>query len=157
MMHFTHHSKNRVVTLDLEYRQDTNLFFKPTGLWISRDGPDSWEEWCKHNSERLLGQFKHGVAVRPEANLLWILSPAQLLDFTEKYKDREKLSFLQSHNIKWDAVASDYDGIMIIPYIYSCRLDPHCSWYYGWDCASGCIWNREMIAGVYFLEERAAA
>lgn len=40
-------------------------------------------------------------------------------------------------------VAKDYDGIEIAPYQESLRYD--LEWYYGWDVASGCIWNFEGI------------
>ncbi|QBI98814.1 hypothetical protein SEA_BOBBY_184 [Mycobacterium phage Bobby] len=45
--------------------------------------------------------------------------------------------------IDWGKVAADYGGIIIAPYQWSRRMDPH--WYYTWDCASGCIWNLEAI------------
>jgi hypothetical protein len=32
--------------------------------------------------------------------------------------------------------------------VWECRLDPAAAWYYGWDCASGCVWNLEVIADV---------
>ena len=47
--------------------------------------------------------------------------------------------------IDWAEVASKYDGIIISPYQWSLRLDMEMMWYYGWDCASGCIWNISAI------------
>ena len=44
-------------------------------------------------------------------------------------------------------VMDEYDGIIIAPYQYSCRLmNSSTAWYYGWDCASGCIWNLGCIS-----------
>jgi len=36
-------------------------------------------------------------------------------------------------------VSKEYDGIEIAPYQWDARLS--LIWYYGWDVASGCIWN----------------
>ena len=41
--------------------------------------------------------------------------------------------------IDWKKVASKYDGIEIVPYQPKARMN--LLWYYGWDIASGCIWN----------------
>jgi hypothetical protein len=56
--------------------------------------------------------------------------------------------------INWRRVARKYHGIVIAPYLRELRFDEAVWWYYGWDCASGCIWNRKAIAGV---EELAPA
>jgi hypothetical protein len=29
------------------------------------------------------------------------------------------------------------------------------TWYYPWDCASGCIWNIKVIKGLDLVEENA--
>ena len=51
-----------------------------------------------------------------------------------------------SSYINWRKVAKAFDGIIIPEYIYSRRLDGNASdWYYGWDCASGCIWDARAI------------
>jgi len=57
-------------------------------------------------------------------------------------------------NINWPAVAEKYDGIIIAPYIWQRRLsdNPDHFWYYGWDCASGCIWNTEVIEEIHTKE-----
>lgn len=44
--------------------------------------------------------------------------------------------------IRWPLVASLYDGILIPRYLWSIRFR---NWYYGWDCASGCVWNTDVI------------
>lgn len=43
-------------------------------------------------------------------------------------------------------IGARYDGIVITPYVWSMRLDRSAFWYYGWDCASGCIWNASAVA-----------
>ena len=57
----------------------------------------------------------------------------------------------------WAKVASHYDGIEICPYIESRR---NMTWYYGWDVASGCVWNasgiKELIKAGDCEDESAA-
>ena len=53
--------------------------------------------------------------------------------------------------INWRAVAGDYAGLIITPYQWSRRLEPY-SWYYGWDCASGCIWDPSAITDIKLIE-----
>ena len=49
-------------------------------------------------------------------------------------------------NPNWDDVVRQYDGLIIAPYQWAKRCDY--SWYYGWDCASGVIWNLRAVASV---------
>ena len=49
------------------------------------------------------------------------------------------------YDIDWNRVAKKYQGIIITPYIWERRLTTTCTWYYGWDVASGCIWDNKAI------------
>ena len=47
----------------------------------------------------------------------------------------------------WPGVAAEgWAGIEIAPYIWARRLDGPARWYYGWDAASGCIWDPTAAA-----------
>jgi hypothetical protein len=47
--------------------------------------------------------------------------------------------------IDWEKVQADgYFGMEISPYLWSRRLDGG-MWYYGWDCASGVIWDKRAF------------
>lgn len=48
--------------------------------------------------------------------------------------------------ISWKKVRKNYDGIIIAPYQWDCRNASETTWYYPWDCASGCIWNLEKVS-----------
>ena len=54
--------------------------------------------------------------------------------------------------IDWPKVAERYDGIIIAPYQWSRRLDGP-MWYYGWDCASGCVWRARAVLELKSMEE----
>ena len=59
----------------------------------------------------------------------------------------------KQYSINWSAVAKDYYGIEISPYRPKYRLALGYLWYYGWDVASGCIWNKDAIRGVRLLKD----
>jgi hypothetical protein len=92
-----------------------------------------------------------------ESRLLRLTSEQAIHTFTEKY--RAKIDDLpvwmagtrsiSSMHIEWPKVAAEYGGIEIAPYQWSCRLDPDVSWYYGWDVASGCIWDASLITAIH--------
>lgn len=67
-------------------------------------------------------------------------------EFSKKFStDKATLKECGFIWIDWVKVKPLYDGIIITPYQWRCRLDPDIFWYYSWDCASGCIWNLETI------------
>jgi len=54
--------------------------------------------------------------------------------------------------IDWEAVAKRYTGIEIEPYNWERRnsgpnnnYSMSMLWYYGWDCASGCVWELDAL------------
>lgn len=54
----------------------------------------------------------------------------------------------QNYSIAWEKVEADgFYGIEINPYLWQRRLDGG-MWYYGWDCASGVVWNEKAILDV---------
>lgn len=48
--------------------------------------------------------------------------------------------------MNYGKVAEKYGGIEITPYLWEKRLNS--MWYYGWDCASGCVWDRSAVTGI---------
>ena len=154
------HYTDRPLELDRErtYVQPDRPFAhqKPRGFWVSVDGPDDWKDWCI-GEEYGLDSLTHRtvVALSPTANVLVLDSVAKLLSFTVGFS---KLDAAYAHieerlrpgmsGIDWPTVAEQYDGIIITPYQWQCRMLDTTSWYYGWDCASGCIWNLDVLSVV---------
>lgn len=132
------------------YCQERNNDFsygKPNGLWVSVSGDQDWPSWC--NAEEFhLGSLTHEYQVTLSAghNVLYMATAAQLDSFTAAY--REGGLYLADRGglggIDWTRVAKRWDGIVIAPYQWSRRYS--LAWYYGWDCASGCIWNLDVVA-----------
>lgn len=135
--------------------QHRSCFEKPQGFWVSVDGDTDWAEWCRANDFGL-GTYRHAVHLAPAAKVLHISNSWELLDFRDKYQGIKRWGANQQWTdiyIRWEDVAKDYQGIIIAPYQWSCRMDEN--WYYGWDCASGCIWDASAVACVEPLREAA--
>lgn len=121
---------------------------KPTGLWVSDESNgDGWSSWC--DAEGMmdwLHPYAYDIALRDDANVLRIDSIHVLDRFHDEWKRENTYG---SFDIAWPAVARAFDGILIAPYRWERRLDgPVSNWYYGWDCASGCIWHPRAISTV---------
>jgi len=115
---------------------------KPNGLWLSVDGDDSWEDLCRNENFRIeYLKYKYIVKLKKDANIRHLIGYDDIVAFTQEF-EYKYLSFTE---IKWPKVAKQYDGIIIDPYVWKGRCAITLSWYYNWDCASGCIWNLDAI------------
>lgn len=130
---------------------------KPEGLWVSVRGEDDWPSWCRSEGFRLkMLATCNRIVLTETANLKIVSGESQLRAFDEEYgvywsyggPDQYRPSGYHNRRIDWLRLANEYDGLIIAPYVWSCRLGEgdhqHArisDWYYGWDCASGCIWN----------------
>lgn len=148
------HFAEQAVSLDRtrEYRQTaTTAHGKPRGFWVSVQGEDDWPTWCREENfgtHRL--STTHNVTLRADSNVLFLTSPELLDAFTKTYGISEHKT-LGRHSwtdtrIDWPRVATEYDGVIIAPYQWERRMG--LDWYYGWDVASGCIWNLTAIESV---------
>ena len=121
---------------------------KPVGLWVSDEANPStgWAEWCRNNEVRV-----ECLAVATEVKLardhrcLIIGSPEELDQFALRF-GCNSARWRAGGKIDWRQVAQQYQGIIITPYLWARHWAEHCFWYYGWDCASGCIWDADAIA-----------
>lgn len=129
---------------------------KPSGFWVSVEGEDDWKSWCSDEEyylEWIENEFD--VALSESANILHLSSAEELLKFTQDYRDSStdtEFIRVMGHDynvaIRWTDLYSQYDGIIIAPYQWTCRLGFDTPWYYSWDVASGCIWNLDVIDSV---------
>lgn len=134
-------------------RPHVSAFEKPRGLWVSAcEDKDSegetwgWFDWCKSEKFRILALIeRHKVTVHA-CHLLWLRSTEDMKTFQSNYGVEYTYYGRPRVYIDWEAVAKDHKGIVITPYQWEMRLDM--DWYYGWDCASGCIWDVSAIKDV---------
>lgn len=157
------HFSSRHVPIIRDEEQETRFplgsFEKPKGLWVSdEDSELGWHAWCK--AEQFgLDRFTHthDVYLKENSNILLLQSAEDIDMFTEQYKT--DLSDIYGENaryfdgINWHRVAENHNGILITPYIWERRLERNTSWYYGWDCASGCIWRASEAVDRIVLRE----
>tara|TARA_Y100001970_G_scaffold2942_1_gene3464 strand:- start:1204 stop:1773 length:570 start_codon:yes stop_codon:yes gene_type:complete len=124
---------------------------KPDGLWYEcQDGSaETWEEFCntgfgddQYYEKKYDGQYN---VILNDYEILFIPDEYHFEKFYKMYSvphpadpDGKKGYDKQ---IDWPRVASDYAGIEICPYLSSKRNDDDSFWYYGWDVASGCVWD----------------
>lgn len=153
-MRFVHYTDCPSLTLETlrdDYRQptfeDKNITLdKPQGLWLSDDCEDyyNWRLWCERNHYHL-DKLKYAYLAELDfSGLLHIKNLDELAKFHAAFytEYRPGLWF-----INWQAVAQSYKGIVISPYIpdVSMKLDFAFIWYWGWDVACACIWDKSAI------------
>lgn len=140
-----HFSAKPVVFLH-PVEQDPRPAYKPLGLWVSVGS--SWLEWCE--AEQFSTQrydYVTRVVLADTANVLRLHSAHGLDQFTRQFAvwdEWQEQRDERNASIDWWRVAEQYDGIVIAPYCFARRMKLR--WYYGWDCASGCIWDARAVA-----------
>jgi hypothetical protein len=127
--------------------------FKPEGLWYECQDASTidWKEFCETGLT--------GGTSRYDSSYDVILNDYEILFITDKndFKKFEKMygipnrDFPEDIRIDWPKVTSHYDGIEICPYRTDMRMES--DWYYGWDVASGCVWNASGIKELISAEE----
>ena len=144
-VHFTSHPLKRVRAARKQYTE-----VKPRGLWYSvqrdQDQWMGWLEWCRSEEFRYPEEFAHAFAIEVDPSDLLILdSDAAIEAFSREFSVPSCGRFRE---IEWKRVASEFKGVEIAPYSWRHRHDPETFWYYGWDCASGCVWDPTAVVGI---------
>lgn len=156
-----HYSDDPIVVAYAVPQED--LRSKPRGLWVSVEGADDWRSWCEAEGYgNPAEQYCYQVTLKPAAKVLRLKTTAEILGFAKKYNADPYFgripTMMSGYGVDWPAVAEKYDGIIIAPYNWNLRLDNRTHWYYGWDCASGCIWNAPAaIKSITPLTEKPAS
>ena len=132
------HYSNLNLVVPHDVAQNPRDNFKPQGLWVSVKGEDDWPSWCAREDFGC-GAICHRVELKPTARVLILSTPECLDIFDRMYGDGQQM-------IRWQEVAAEHAGLIITPYQWSRRFSH--LWYYGWDCASGCIWDASAIQSI---------
>jgi hypothetical protein len=165
-MKYYHWASNPVRLRRISYLQSGHP--KPNGLWF--DVNEEWKKWCEAAQFRLETlYYRHTVTVLDTSRVLFLRSAGDIDKFTRKYARSlfGSIELLQSgqgideftreygndlfgdikrqfsNYIAWGEVAEKHSGIIIAPYSRA-RSETYL-WYYGWHCASGCIWDTSVI------------
>jgi hypothetical protein len=152
-MQLVHYSEKPVIKIsDCDNKGTSRPQIKPNGLWVSDDScDDNWKSWCESEGFNLEGlTCVHDVTLKESANILFLRSSSEIHNFTKEYRVKGDIPLY----IDWAAISEKYDGIIITPYSWDERSCLSCLWYYGWDCASGCIWKAEAIESIELRESK---
>lgn len=141
---------------------------KPNGLWF--DVNEEWKRWCAGAQFRPeTFRYRHTVTLVDASRILFLRGARDIDAFTRRYGHdlSDRIVLLQeaegtdaftrrygtdlfsdirrqfSNYILWEEVAQEYSGIIISP--YSRSRSRIYLWYYGWNCASGCVWDTSVI------------
>lgn len=150
-MRLIHYSTKPIERFD-RAREYGAAFLKPAGFWVSVEGPHDWKEWCEAENWGPI-ECPHLVTLADGARILRVSTLDEIDAFHAEHSIPQPL--LSTPAINWGRVAEKYDGIIIAPYQFERRLARDFMWYYGWDCASGCVWNLAAIDDVRPIEEAA--
>ena len=141
------HFTSRPLKFDPTRTYDQTDTFKPHGFWVSIEGTDDWKAWCEREefrTETLVNCTEFEIDL---TNVIQLHTTLDILSFTDRF--RVSLGFRHASVwINWEEVAALYSGIIITPYNWECRYHRDTTWYYSWDCASGCIWDLSILTEV---------
>lgn len=141
-----HWSARQVRSLEVRQYPQT-VTFKPMGFWFDCD--NDWKRWCQGEKFRPDGlTWRHTVTIRDWSRIVQLNNEQEIDDFTTGFgaplSPLRDLPFEKwTCGINWPLVAEDHAGIVIAPYCWPRRMQY--VWYYGWDCASGCVWDTSVV------------
>jgi hypothetical protein len=118
--------------------------YKPCGFWYGFGS--EWLDWIDSEMPQWRGDYLYEVIV-DSSNVLRISNAKEFKAF-----DRRFSVMLPTKSIDWRAAAKEYAGIEITPYLSQFRMVNEHLWYYGWDIASGCIWDAHAITDLRLLD-----
>lgn len=139
---FVHYSAAPLIGGVKDTAQSWSEFYKPRGLWFSVEAEgreDGWREWCQAETFRL-EHLEYITELELDLGKFRVITNTIELDAFDEEFGHEFVK--RVHGIHWPTVAQFHSGIIIAPYLWERRLDGRASrCYYGWDCASGCVWD----------------
>lgn len=123
---------------------------KPNGFWFSVQGHMDWERWCRSHRWRLKAlRYQYLITLDPAYPILLIDTERKMQWFDEVFSVvpgwAREYDIMDYKMIDWEPICWAWAGIIIAPYQWAYRHG--LSWYYGWDCASGVVWNEDAIVG----------
>ena len=119
---------------------------KPEGLWYGCGS--SWIDFVRTEMNGMIEESGYLYEIVPSSAVLKIRDDDEFQQFELDFAS-PKLDMMEQKTIDWPMVAATYAGIEICPYNPRRRMKS--MWYYGWDVASGCIWDSSGIAGAPIL------
>lgn len=154
LIHYSHRPLPLLSTMTRHEPSDIDPTYKPIGLWVSDDDcEDNWPKYVRRDNPKPANclDYAHEVTLKPTADVLFLTSIAEVHLFNFNFSDYRHKHWIG--RIQWPRVMQSYEGIIITPYQWDCRLQY--GWYYPWDCASGCIWEPSAIESIELVNQCA--
>jgi len=132
--------------------------WKPVGLWYA-SGTD-WIEYLTYNMPDWISKVNYVYKIKPKyssgldgsGGVLKLSTEEEVRDFSEQFGISRYGRGIDY--VDWGSVSKIWDGIEIIPYQDSLRMDSATDWYYAWDIASGCIWRPSGASELELIRTR---
>jgi hypothetical protein len=151
-MRLIHYTNEKFSLEPRKYEQaELSWQAKPNGIWFSVEAENvgyNWKEWCELERFQLQSlQYSYDIILKEYAKIIHLKTSEEIFQFTKKYplKTRDWDVEWDTYQLEWNEVKKIYQGIIISPYQWPCRLSLESCWYYGWDCSCGCIWDLDCI------------
>lgn len=155
-MRLIHYSDREVNLKPMDYDQSLLSWqAKPNGLWLSVEGPYDWKNWCEGEGFRIENLVvSYEIKLKEDSKILYLQTEKEVYNMAIRFplKSRTWDQEIDSYCLNWPEVKKKYQGIIIPQYQWECRLSQQSCWYYGWDCACGCIWDLSCIEEFKLLE-----
>ena len=133
---------------NVQQKKPPHPMIKPQGLWYGCG--DAWIAWLRTEQPDWLEESSYLYEVKTDGKIYKVSNDA---DFEELEFDYGFGGRYGNQSIDWELMQKEgYGGIEICPYNWQRRTDS--DWYYGWDVASGCIWDSSSIQDVILLAEK---
>lgn len=118
--------------------------YKTPGLWFSVEGDFGWLEWCKSERWGLDGfTYATEIILKSDARICTLADAGGIDEFTKRFTPANRPEW--DRGLDWLDIRSRWQGLIIAPYCWERRMGMDTMWYYGWDCASGVIWDADAI------------
>ena len=132
---------------NVQQKKPPHPMVKPQGLWYGCG--DAWVEWVRSESPEWLEASNYLYEVKTDGKVLKISNDEEFEELEAEFGIQSPFGRL----IDWELIQKEgYGGIEICPYNMQRRMKS--DWYYGWDVASGCIWDSSSIQDVVLLAEK---
>lgn len=111
---------------------------KPNGLWYSCG--NEWIEFIRDQMRWRAQESYYMYEIHVDLASMVVIRDIHEFDaFQQRFGVPDEDGDMMPN---WAAVAREYGGVEICPYISARRM---VDWYYPWDVASGCVWDPAVI------------
>lgn len=125
-------------------QHEYKVTLQPDAKLLHLTSPEELDAFTKKWADKKHPSWKWGQQLAKEHNEHFSQMIKANPELTELLKFRQPMISA----IMWPKVAKEYQGIIISPYQWERRDFFGTFWYSGWDCASGCIWDKEAIKSI---------